>query len=65
MVIRYDGGGGGIIRCQLHKIKSGLNKTILAKGNSCSVMSGVMHKGGGGGGGRPNICPNLASWAGI
>ena len=39
----------GIIRCQLYKIKSGLNKAILAKGSSCSVTSGVMHKGGGGG----------------
>ena len=27
----------GIIRCQLCKIKSGLNKAILAKGMSCSV----------------------------
>ena len=38
----------GIIRCQLYKIKSGLNKAILAKGSSCGVTSGVMHKGGGG-----------------
>ena len=38
----------GIIRCQLYKIKSGLNKVILAKGSSCSVTSGVMHKEGGG-----------------
>ena len=39
----------GIIRCQLYKTKSGLNKAILAKGNLCSVTSGVMHKEGGGG----------------
>ena len=38
----------GIIRRQLYKIKSGLNKAILAKGSSCSVTSGVMHEGGGG-----------------
>ena len=52
----------GIIRCQLYKIKSGLNKAILAKGSSCSVTSGVMHKGGRGveGGGRLTSAPNLA-----
>ena len=53
----------GIIRCQLHKIKSGLNKAILAKGSSCSVTSGVMHKGGGGAGLTSAL--NIASWAGI
>ena len=49
----------GIIRCQLYKIKSGLNKAILAKGSSCSVTPGVMHKGGGGAG--LTSAPNLAS----
>ena len=51
MVMGYD---GDYQMSAIYKIKSGLRKAILAKGSSCSVTSGVMHKGGGG---RPNICP--------
>ena len=44
MVIRYD---RDYQMSAIYKIKSGLNKAILAKGSSYSVTSGVMHKGGG------------------
>ena len=60
MVMGYD---GDYQMSAIYKIKSGLRKAILAKGSSCNVTSGVMHKGGGGAG--LTSAPNLACWAGI